>query len=89
MANHYGDFGELAEAVYSGNVARAEAVLDQMQRVSSERGRGEAIRAAKRRARPQPPAVAVAPSALRLPMPGHRPGSTLGLPKLKKSRTAA
>ena len=74
-------FGELAEAVFAGDLVKAEGLLGELQMVGSD-VLGEAIRRAKRRARPEmkvelPPAKPFA-----LPVPGHLPWSTLGAPRL-------
>lgn len=73
-------FGELAEAVFASDLAKAEALLAELQMVGGDR-LAEAIRRAKRRARPEMK-VALPPLAKPevLPVPGHLPGSTLSRP---------
>ena len=79
------EFSELAEAVYAGNLIRAEAALDMMQAAGVK---DEAIRRAKRRARPE--IKAKLPGLAKpfvLPVPGAKPGDTLAgtqLPRLDR-----
>lgn len=73
--------GDLAEAIFAGDLAKAEALLGDMQAIGSD-AEAETIRRAKRRARPElkvelPPAAPFV-----LPVPGHLPWSTLGAPRL-------
>lgn len=84
MANHHGNFGELCEAVFAGVLVRAETALDTMQR---ENWHAEEIRRAQRRARPEENPQLTAPREP-LPIPGHRVGSTMGIPRLEKKDAA-
>lgn len=75
-------FGELAEAVFGGDLAKAEVLLNELQMIGGDR-LAEEIRRAKRRARPEMK-VALPPleKPFVLPAPGHLPWSTLGAPRL-------
>lgn len=71
-------FDQLAEAVFAGQLQRAEGVLDEMQRIGL---RSEAIRRSKRRVRPDLRYTAEMARPMVLPVPGHIPGlSTLANP---------
>jgi hypothetical protein len=70
--------GQLALAVYRGDLAAAEEVLG-MLAVTDPRW-AVAVQAARREVHPPKPLPRVA--AETYPMPGHAPGSTLGRPIL-------
>lgn len=80
-------FDQLAEAVFAGDLGRAEGVLGEMHAVGYK---SEAIRRAKRRARPELRANSQLPEPLEMPVPGHAPGSYMGRPiTSKKTRVTA
>lgn len=60
-------FDQLAEAVFAGDLEKAEGVLDLMHATGD---RSEAIRRAKRRARPEPNAAPQLTEPFALPQPG-------------------
>lgn len=76
-------FEDLAEAVFAGELAKAEALLGELQLIGSD-AMAEAIRRAKRRARPELKVELPPAQPFTLPVPGHLPWSTLGAPRLSE-----
>lgn len=85
--DHFKDqFEALFEAVFAGDAAKAETLLDELQMIGGP-VLAEQIRRAKRRARPDCAPRLKAPVREAFPKDGHAPGSMLGGPKIKKART--
>lgn len=78
---------DLAEAVFAGDLVRAEGVLELMHAAGRN---SELIRRAKYRARPDlaPRSAPPLRDPLVLPHPGHRPG-TYGLHQIERERARA
>ena len=73
---------ELYEAIYCGDLAAAEAVLEEMQICGIH---ADEIRRAKRRGRPELRVQMQAVLVEHFPVPRHLPGSMMGIPKLAKA----
>lgn len=70
----------LYEAVFAGDIGRAQNALDEMLAVAGESHAGEIMRA-RRRARPEPSSVPPLAKAIVLPQPGADPRAVFGGPR--------